>query len=458
MSLQYCKYFFVVLMIAFTGCSAHTGDVAWPEPRPLGDDLKAYRPPSDPSKLGAEAFSPEGSDGILTLRQVLSLALMRNPELASFSWDVRITEAKIIQAGLFPNPEIDIEMEEFGGTRERSDFNAVETTFILSHLLELGGKRSKRTRLATLERDLAGWDYEAKRLDVLTEATKAFVEVLAAQDRLALTQELVGLSEKTFNTASKRVRAGKVSPVEETRARVAYASNRIELERAKRDLEAARKNLAVLWGQTSPTFEKAAGKLDAVKPIPNAEQFADLLSQNPDIARWAVEAERRRAALALEEARQVPDLTLSGGLRRLNETDDNVFVAGLSVPIPVFDRNQGGILETRYRLAQAEKERQAAEVRIQNELSGSYQSLSTAFFEATALKNEVLPGAQSAFDAASEGYRQGKFSYLDVLDAQRTLIEAKIKHLEALSAYHKAKTDIERLIGEELEAAASTPK
>jgi cobalt-zinc-cadmium efflux system outer membrane protein len=334
----------------------------------------------------------------------------------------------------------------------------METTFVLSHLLELGGKRSKRTRLAALERDLAGWDYEAKRLDVLTDATKAFVEVLVAQDRLALTQELVGLSEKTFTTASKRVRAGKVSPVEETRAKVTYVSSQIELERAKRDLEAARKNLAASWGQTSPTFEKTAGELDALRAIPNAEQFADLLSQNPDIVRWAIETERRRAALELEEARQVPDLTLSGGLRRLNETDDNVFVAGISVPIPVFDRNQGGILETRYQLAQIEMERKAAEVRIENELSGSYQSLSTAFFEATALKNEVLPGAQSAFDAASEGYRQGKFSYLDVLDAQRTLIEGKLKYIESLSAFHKSKTDIERLIGAELDAATSTPK
>jgi cobalt-zinc-cadmium efflux system outer membrane protein len=450
MSLKYSKCFIVVLMIAFASCSAHTGDVAWPEPRPLGNDLKAYRPPPDPSEVVTGALSRENSEGILTLRQVLSLALMRNPELASFSWEVRMAEARTLQAGLLPNPEIEIAMEEFGGARERSDFDAMETTFALSHLFELGGKRSKRTRLAALERDLAGWDYEAKRLDVLTEATKAFVEVLAAQEGLTLTRELIDLSEKTFTTASKRVRAGKVSPLEETRARVAYASSQIELERANRDLEAARKNLAALWGQTSPAFEKAAGELDAVKPIPNAEQFADLISQNPDIVRWAVEAERRRAALELEEARQVPDLTLSGGLKRFNETDDNAFVAGISVPIPVFDRNQGGILETRYRLAQTEKQRQAAEVRIQNELSDAYRSLSGASFEATALKNEVLPGAQSAFDAASEGYRQGKFNYLDVLDTQRTLIEFKVEHLRALSAYHKAKTDIERLIGEEL--------
>ena len=136
----------------------------------------------------------------------------------------------------------------------------------------------------------------------------------------------------------------------------------------------------------------------------------------------------------------------------------NAFVAGVAIPIPVFDRNQGGILESRYRMAQAEKERQAAEVQIKTALAGTYQTLSAAYFEATALKSEVLPGAQNAFDAASEGYRQGKFSYLDVLDAQRTFVEAKVQYTEALSTYHKAKTDIERLIGEELDIDTSTPK
>jgi len=458
MKLKYLTPIWVVLIIGFTGCSTHRVNVAWPEPCSLGSNINTYRPDDGLSQASPELPKIEEPTSVIMLRQVLSLSLLKNPELAAFSWEVRAAEARTLQASFLPNPEIEVEMEEFGGKGEQKRFDALETTFLLSQLLELGGKRSKRTRVAALERDLVGWDYETKRLDVLTETTKSFVEVLAAQDRLALNEELVGLSEKVFNTVSERVRAGKVSPVEETRAKVVFSSSQIEWERAKRDLEASRKSLAAFWGQTSPTFEKVAGELDAVKPIPSAEQFASLISQNPNIARWAVEVEQRRAAVELEKAKRIPNLTLSGGLRRFNETEDNVFVAGVSIPIPLFDRNQGGILETRYRLAQADKERQAAKVRIKTALAEAYQALSTAFFEATALKNEVLPGAQSAFNAADEGYRQGKFSYLDVLDAQRTFVEARVQYTEALSAYHKAKADIEGLIGEDLDAATSTPK
>ena len=104
----------------------------------------------------------------------------------------------------FLNPEIELELEDFGGTGEVRGVRASESTFQLSQLIELGGKRTGGFVPPGLERDLAGWDYEAKRLDVLTEATKAFVDVLAAQERLALTEDIVRLSEQVLNAAFER--------------------------------------------------------------------------------------------------------------------------------------------------------------------------------------------------------------------------------------------------------------
>ena len=162
--------------------------------------------------------------------------------------------------------------------------------------------------------------------------------------------------------------------------------------------------------------------------------------------------------MKLEEARRIPDLTLSGGFRRFSETNDNAFVLGVSIPLPLFDRNQGGALEARYRLAKAEEEHKASEVRVRTALAEAYRALSIAFAEATALKNDVLPGAQSAFDATNEGYRQGKFGYLDVLDAQRTLFKTRDQYIETLTAYHRAVADVEQLIGERLDAVNNTPQ
>ncbi len=460
---NYHKSFYPILVIIFLiGCATHKADKSWPEPRPLGKEFSTYYPPHKKSTTPLVTPKLDEPEGVVTLEQVLSLALKNNPELAALSWEVRTGEAKILQASLYPNPELEVEIEDFGGSREGEEnpdgtvdknrrFDGTETTITLSQLIELGGKRSKRKQVAALERNLLGWDYEAKRLDIITEASKAFIDLLTAQERLSLMEDLVQLSEKVFNTVSERVKAGKVSPVEETKAKVALSIIRIEQERAKRDLEAARKRLAATWRSTSPVFQKVKGELEAITPIPPLEGLINHVSQNPDIARWAIEFEQRQAALDEEKANRLPDLIIGGGVRYLDETDDQTFVMGLSIPLPLLDRNQGRVLEARYRLDKAKEEYSVAEVTVTTALHEAYQLLSATFIEATTLKNDVLPGAQSAFDAENEGYREGKFGYLDVLDAQRTLFDAKGQYIEALARYHKAVATVERLIGESLD-------
>lgn len=458
MRLKYLVSFGTMLVIGLIGCSTHHIDAILPEPSPLGKEFKTYKPPRHPSTPVSTAIQFKEPSGVIRLRQALSLAMIKNPELIALSWGVRVQEARTLQTSLFPNPELGVEVEEFGGTGELRGFDAAATSLQLSQLVELGGKRSKRTQIASLERDLSGWDYEIKRVDILTDVTKAFIDVLAAQERLSLTKELVRLAEQVLNTVSERVKAGKVSPVEETKAMITLSTSRIELERAKRSLETTRKQLSSAWGSTSPIFEKVDGELDAITPIPSAEQIVSRISNNPDIGRWAVEIEQRQASVKLEHAMRIPDLTFSGGIKHFNETDNNAFVLGLSIPLPIINRNQGGVLEAQYSLAMAEEESKAVSVQVQTALTHAYQELSTAFVEATALKNDLLPGAQSAFDAAKEGYRQGKFGYLDVLDAQQTLFKARIQYIEVLTVYHKAFADVERLIGERLDAVKETLK
>jgi cobalt-zinc-cadmium efflux system outer membrane protein len=385
--------------------------------------------------------------GDIRLREALSLALMHNPELASFSIEVRAAEARTLQAGLRPNPELEVEVENFAGSGPLRGFDEAETTVQVGQLIELAGKRGKRTRLASLEHDLARWDYEAKRADVLADTRKAFLNVLASQDRLGLNQELLRLAEQTFETVSARVKAGKVSPIEETRAGVALANSRIEHARARRSLEAARKTLATAWGSGVPSFEKAVGDLDRVWPIPPVDQLSQEIRRNPDVARWAVEKEQRLAAVDLQEALRIPDPTLAGGIRHFQESDERAFTASISVPLPLFDRNQGGVLEARQVLDKSERERAAAVSRAHAALAETVRDLTIAQAEIESLKSSIIPGAQTAFESAGEGYRLGKFGFLDVLDAQRTLFEAKGMYVDALAAYHKGIADLERITG-----------
>ena len=228
------------------------------------------------------------------------------------------------------------------------------------------------------------------------------------------------------------------------------SNSRIDHARAQRSLEAARKKLVAAWGSGVPAFERAVGPFDQVSPIPPVDRLTQEIRGNPDIARWATEKEQRRAVSSLQDAIRIPDPTLAAGVRDYRASGDSAFVAGASIPLPLFNRNQGGILESRRRLAKAERESAAAETKVRAALAETYQALSTAVSEIDALKTTVIPGAESAFEAVSEGYRQGKFGYLDVLDAQRTLFEARGRYVESLGSYHKAVADTERLIGGEL--------
>jgi cobalt-zinc-cadmium efflux system outer membrane protein len=396
----------------------------------------------DPSNAAQPAILDQEPTGPLTLRQTLVLALLQNPELASVSWKVRMAEARRVQAGLPPNPEIAFDIETFGA------LSTAERTLQLGQVIFLSGKLERQTKVAALERDLAGWDYEAKRIAVYTATVKAFVAVRAAQENVKLIEQIVATSQKMVDAAVERVRNGKASPIEEMKAKVELGKVRLDLERAHQEVAGARKRLASYWGSAVPKFSEADAPFDLGPSVPAADRLTTLLEQNPDVARWATEMQLRHAITKLENAKAIPDPTIGGGFKRADGR--NGWTAGIAIPIPIFDRNQGGIRESEYGVAQARDERRAAEAQAYRDLADAYQLLATSHAQASILQSQILPEAQKAFDASSEGYSQGKFGYLDVLDAQRTLFDAKLQWVQTLADYHAAAANVEGLIGQSL--------
>lgn len=428
------------LLPLLAGCAADVTDAGWQRPRPLGADLPAYRAPL---KGDANAAAPAEPRGPLTLRAALALSLVGNPELAGTSYDVRMAEARRLQASLPPNPEIGFDIESLGAV------SAAESVLQVGQVIFLSDKLTRQQRVAALDRDLAGWDYEARRLAVITDAAKAFVALVAAQEKLALAEELTGLSEKMVRTAEERVTAGKAAPLEAMKARTELGTVRMQREQAVQAVQATRRRLATMWGATQPRFALAEGKLAMPASIPDANALASLLEQNPAVARWATEMQKRQAVSRLEQAKAIPDLTVGGGWKR--EGRRNGWAGSVSIGLPIFDRNQGGIAESRYSLAKAAHERRAAEAAASRDLAEAYEALAVAHASSRLLEAEVLPGAQKAYDAASESYRQGKLAYLDVLDAQRTLFQARSSQIDAAAEFARAAANVEGLIGQALE-------
>jgi outer membrane protein, heavy metal efflux system len=244
----------------------------------------------------------------------------------------------------------------------------------------------------------------------------------------------------------KRVEAGKAPNVELVRTNTAVATARIQLEQAKRELQTARLNLAAQWGEKKAIFPSVMGNLEQVRELPPLESLNAKLNGNPNLARWTTERQKRQATLNLVRAEAKPDLTLQAGPRVIGTNPGDVtFVAGFSIPLPLWNRNEGKIAEAEANVAKVADERSAAETRAHADLNEAYQTLARAAEEVRILRETVLPGAKSAVDQITEGYSAGRFSQLDVLDAQRSYNETRTQYVRALAAYHKAQAQIDAL-------------
>lgn len=390
----------------------------------------------------------ENPFGPLTLETALNLALLQNPELTAFSWEIRAAEARAVQSGLFPNPEIETSVENVGGNNDPSGFDGAEATVQISQTIELGGKRLKRKQVSNLKTRLAGWDYESKRLDILAETTAAFWDVSAAQESLNLAGELARLSEALSAAVAERVRAGKVPPMEALQSEISLTTARIERDQAAYALDTARKRLAALWGSPDPVFASVTGDANTTEPVPSLAELEAKIAKNPDVARWDDEITTRSAFVTLADAEAVPDITIGAGPRYAAETNDTSMVMALSLPVPLLNRNQGNRQEARHDLSKAREKQRAVIIDARSRLAQARQELSTALLAADALEKDALPAARAAHASALEGYRQGKFSYSVVLEAQRTLFEIRRQQVEALNACRKARITMDRLTGQ----------
>ncbi len=409
--------------------------------------LLTAHPASGQPKLTGNAAS---AGAPLSLPEARARTLQHNPELAAWSEELRASDAEALQAGLRLNPVLSLEAENLAGSGEFSGTRAAETTVSLSQRLEFGGKRALRKALAESATVVAGRAYDLARADTLARTTERFIVVLAAQERLQLANELLEVAERSLATVEARIAAGKAPTTERIKARILVAELRSERGKTDHILAAVRRGLAAQMGQEAADFATVAGNLDHLPQLPSLEDLEQTLEQSPELAGRLAEVEHRRRAVELERSRRIPDLEAGIGARYLRESEDTALVLGLSVPLPLFDRNQGSIAAARMRLSQARFQERGALLEAKAALTRAWQEMSAAQGEAEALREEILPAAREALAAVEYGYQAGKFGILDVLDAQRTQVETRGRYLDALAAFHLAKTEMERLLDREL--------
>lgn len=386
----------------------------------------------------------------LSLSGALDLALKANPDIAVAIREREATDGIKVQAATRPNPYVSTSIQD---TRNATR----QTTLQLNQEIELGGKRAARIEAADAFYSRSDAELATKKAEIHANVVAAFYEVLVAQERVALAKSSVEIGELALDAASKRVKAGKSSPVEQTKSSVAAATAKIELVQATTQLSNSRKLLSALWADNTPGFDRVTGDVTNIPAVSTLENLAPLIDSAPTIKLAKFEISAREAITEIERSKAIPNITISLGMVDNREIGLNQALLGLSIPIPVFDRNQGNVQEAISRKYKAEDELIALRNKIQTNLTTQYERLSAARQASLSLQNAILPNAQSAFDAANRGFSLGKFNFLDVLDAQRTLYQAKSQYINALLEAHQAIAEIERTLGAVVEHQVTKP-
>ncbi|MFG0283604.1 MAG: TolC family protein [Phycisphaerales bacterium JB039] len=428
--------------LALHGCAADSGPLDGAGPLPV---LERTAPPRDPA-----ADAPPNLSGDITLRDALAATLSGSPRLAAYSLQARALEAEAVQAGLAPNPELEAELEGFGGTGDLAGFGSSEATLAIGQVVELGGKRLARRRAEQYQAQLAGWDYEVARIDTLAKAAADYIELLGAEQRRLLAEQTAAVSERVLEAVAARVDAGTPPPWAQTRAKVDVPLAQLAAARAARGVEAARVRLASNWASFTPEFDSALGDLEAITEPPPLSDVLARLDQNPDVARWAAEAAARQAELDLAMAQWTPDLAVRAGLRYENASDDIGVVAGLAIPLPLYDRAQGSSAAARLRVVATARMADAARAEAGAAIAEAHVNLHNAHAAAIAYRDGAVPGAAAALDGAEAAFAEGKVGVLELLDAQHTLYSTRVRLVDAQVAYHRARVRIERLLGDPL--------
>lgn len=388
---------------------------------------------------------PPADAAALTLREAITRTLAHNPDLAAFGLSLRAQDARSRQADLRPAPTLNVALENLAGSGDLQGVDAVEATFSLAQVIELGGKRAARGALAQSGRDAIIVARQAAQLDVLAEVTRRFIHVAADQEQIALTRTATELALQTVAVVEQRVNAAKSPAAELHRARILLARARVEQEHAEHELLTSRRKLAAQWGENRADFGAVTADLYALpKPIAFAA-LVKRLHTNPDFARFASEARLRDAELRLAQTRRTPDVQISGGIRRLEGSDDQALVLGISVPLFAGRHAEPAIAETQALRERTDAERRAAEVRVEAQLFELHQELKHAITETELLRDTVMPEMNDVLAQTRYAYERGRYGYLEWVAAQREFIDVQRSLIEAAANAHNYRTEIERL-------------
>jgi len=414
--------------------------------RPAGASIGIpVRPPQGPSPTAPNPvyFSElptSRTSKRVTLDDAWAWAQARNPSLHAAVADRLSTDGLVDQAGARPNPELDLTIEDTRADRR-------VTTLVVGFPIELGGKREARIQAAAVDRDFAEQTLSNARVELRASVISAFFSVAIAQERLKAADAMRDVAQRGLDAADKQVTAGKVPPLERSRALVAMANARIAHREAQLALGESRAGLAALWGDEQAAFEGVEVSLDVLPARAELDSLRQAQIDSPRLAAARLDIERSRAALGVARSKRYGDVRLNVGMARENEPGRNIAQVGVSIPLPLNDTNEGNIRAAAMLVERAEAAYRDVALRSQVELGQAAAALDMAIEAAREYETAVFPAADFATEATRKAFAAGKVGFTEVLDAQRTLFQARTEYLDVLARVYQRTAEVDRLAG-----------
>ncbi|MFC4347756.1 TolC family protein [Kordiimonas lipolytica] len=391
----------------------------------------------------ASVFAPALAETPISKDAAIARVLDASPSLEAARARMAEMDAAITQMGAKLNPTIGAEVENFTGSGPFTGLDRTEMTVTYAQQIERGNKRSLRTSLAREEAGISEAEWHVRRLDLVHMVEKAYVEAVAAKARVNTLEAQLVILRDIEAAIRKRVEVGKDSDLAAQNASIRTLNAVNRLQEAKRELEAAKLALAGLWGGSAIDFlletEGMLSLPDAVTPV-----TAEAVLDGPDMAVWYKKEEARSAALRLEKANAVQDPTVRVGLRYHQMTSDVAAVASVSIPLALHDTNKGNISRARAAVTRSRFERLEVERQLSRQLMMAHTQQMTAFQTARQLEAN-LKAAEAAEMLVMDRMAKGAASYLDVFAAQSLLADIQAQQLDAVTRFHLAQADINRL-------------
>lgn len=382
---------------------------------------------------------------VLRLEDAVARALGTHPNLKADAAQLEAARSRAGREALAPSLVVGGELENVAGSGALNGIEGAETTFRISKVLELGGKRAARQALGGAEVQASRSAADVTRVGVATLAAGRFIDVLAAQEHVEHAEERITLAQGMRREVARWVAAARNPDADLRAAEIIVADAELQREQALQALESARMSLAASWGALSPDFDSVAGDTRTLPPLEPFDVLASRLEATPQQRAFDAQAQVLEARRDVARASAKPDVSIGVGIRRLEATKDSGLVMSVSVPLGTRRRSDFSVAEADYELTALKSRREAQLLELRQELFGIHQRLKQAQSEIESVRQRQLPKAKQALDQSRRGFEEGRFSYLVLSQAQRTMFDLRERDVEAAARYLRLLVEADRL-------------